>query len=79
MQGFPVHTLGDVSIEVLIIANMHVWLPCTNIWETLSWVYLRFKGVNQKSKKIKLLVFTHSACPYKNYGLKCSQMLQTLY
>ena len=28
------------------------------------------KGMNQKSK---FLVLTYFACPYKNYGLKCSK------
>ena len=29
--------------------------------------------VRKKSKKIQLLVLTHSACLYKNYGPKCSK------
>ena len=35
--------------------------------------------MNQKSDNIKLLVFIHSVCPYKNYSLECFQQLQTYY
>ena len=33
----------------------------------------------KKSDNIKLLVFIHSVCPYKNDSMECSQKLQTLY
>ena len=44
MQGFPIQTLGDVSIGVQITctANVHgiAWLPCTNTWENFRGPYL---------------------------------------
>ena len=35
--------------------------------------------MNQKSDNINLIVFMHSARPYTNYSLECSQKLRTLY
>ena len=40
--------------------------------------YLKIEGVNQKSGSNIFLVSTHSACPYKNYGLECFPESQTL-
>ena len=33
--------------------------------------YTGTESENQKSGSINLLIWAHSACPYKNYGLKC--------
>ena len=40
--------------------------------------YIKNESENQKSSLIILLVLFHSACPYKNYCLKCFTELQTL-
>ena len=37
-----------------------------------------FKGVNQKPGSNKFMSISHSACSYKNYGLKYFPELQTL-
>ena len=41
--------------------------------------YIKIESENQKSGLIILLVLFHSACPYKNYCLKCFTELQTLF
>ena len=41
--------------------------------------YLKIESENQNSGFNIFLVLTHSACPYKNYGLKWSQKSQTLH
>ena len=41
--------------------------------------YIKTESENQKSGLINLLVLFHSACPYKNYCLKCFTELQTLF
>ena len=41
--------------------------------------YLKIESENQNSGFNVSLVSTHSACPYKNYGLKWSQKSQTLH
>ena len=41
--------------------------------------YIKIDSENQKSGPIILLVLFHSACPYKNYCLKCFTELQTLF
>ena len=41
--------------------------------------YINIESENQKSGLIILLVLFHSACPYKNYCLKCFTELQTLF
>ena len=41
--------------------------------------YIKIESKNQKSGLIILLVLFHSACPYKNYCLKCFTELQTLF
>ena len=41
--------------------------------------YIKIESENQKSSLIILLVLFHSACPYKNYCLKCFAELQTLF
>ena len=40
--------------------------------------YLKIEGVSKKSGSNIFLVSTHSACPYKNYGLECFPEPQTL-
>ena len=46
-----------------------VWLPYSNEWENKFGHKSELK-VNSKIRQINLLVFAHSACPYKNCGLK---------
>ena len=41
--------------------------------------YINIESENQKSGLVILLVLFHSACPYKNYCLKCFTELQTLF
>ena len=41
--------------------------------------FIDIESENQKSGLIILLVLFHSACPYKNYCLKCFTELQTLF
>ena len=41
--------------------------------------YLKIESENLNSGFNIFLVSTHSACPYKNYGLKWSQKSQTLH
>ena len=53
------------------IAN--VWFPYTNMGKTLG-------GISRyELKKNLFLVLNHSACPYKNYCLKCFLMFQTYF
>ena len=88
MEECYVHTVGPCSailaylvkvvtsptpIHVANIANE--WLPCTNILVP----YIDTESENQNSGFNIFLVSTHSACPYKNCGLKWSQKSQTLF
>ena len=41
--------------------------------------YIKIESENQNSGLIIPLVLFHSACPYKNYYLKCFTELQTLF
>ena len=59
-------------------ANIAIeWLPCTSIYIEGQTGLYQIESENQKSSLIILILF-HSACPYKNYCLKCFTELQTL-
>ena len=60
-------------------ANIAIkWLPCRSSQRD-KLDYINIESENQKSGLIILLVLFHSACPYKNYCLKCFTELQTLF
>ena len=67
----------DHAHHVANIANG--WLPCTNIWEMYLVSYINTESENQNFSFNIFLFSTHSACPYKSFGLKWSQESQTLH
>ena len=85
--------MGDLKFVIAVYRHRQFWEiigkgchPTEIFWANVWWGLLEafkvdhnLKSVNKKSDNIKLPVFIHSACPYRNYGLECSQKLQTYF